>query len=498
MSSAAATVSSSYNSAATTSSSAHRSLVVDECHCDEDDGPAHCDTADYEDFFVCEGGDIVAIDGCHCDGSSIHCNSGESEAFFSCNEDGDIQFLGPDAGDTDESKPWGEVILATFLVNLVTLIGVIFFAGELLRRIFCPNIQTGSALQQSMIKNFVPSFACGALLATVVFLVLPEALHLIADGLIPESDGDDHSGHNHRRHLEEGEEEYSESMATWRFGVSVMGGFLIPVVMHSFFPHKDEEIVEVYKTADNLEGNVFSSVKSQGQQAKELDSDRNESDHPTEFMEASKHSMSLKNIASASGKTDEEMELKNVSEEEVTSNETGEDTAALQEVAEEDKVIDWSLFASLSVGDFAHNFCDGIFIGTAFLLCDRSLAITITVATILHELPQEIADYFLLVHECNMTPLFALTMNFLVGFSIMLGGIIVLAIPDISNTAIGVILAIGGGVYLHVAIVECYLRAEKHQTNTREKLRGFLGFLVGAVPIGLVLLNHEHCGGHNH
>ena len=50
------------------------------------------------------------------------------------------------------------------------------------------------------------------------------------------------------------------------------------------------------------------------------------------------------------------------------------------------------------IGDFMHNFCDGIFMGTAFIHCSRSLAWSITVATILHEIAQEFADYFVLTN----------------------------------------------------------------------------------------------------
>ena len=94
-----------------------------------------------------------------------------------------------------------------------------------------------------------------------------------------------------------------------------------------------------------------------------------------------------------------------------------------------ERKIDWKLFVALSLGDMFHNLVDGIFIGTAYLLCDHSVALTIAAATIAHELPQEIADYFLLVHQCHMKRPFALFLNFLVGISIMLGGIIVLAVP---------------------------------------------------------------------
>ena len=50
------------------------------------------------------------------------------------------------------------------------------------------------------------------------------------------------------------------------------------------------------------------------------------------------------------------------------------------------------------IGDFMHNFCDGIFMGTAFIHCSRSLAWSITVATIFHEIAQEFADYFVLTN----------------------------------------------------------------------------------------------------
>ena len=51
------------------------------------------------------------------------------------------------------------------------------------------------------------------------------------------------------------------------------------------------------------------------------------------------------------------------------------------------------LFVSMNVGEALHNFTDGIFIGTAWLLCGNSMAISIAIATILHELPNQLADY---------------------------------------------------------------------------------------------------------
>merc|ERR1712129_39972 len=78
--------------------------------------------------------------------------------------------------------------------------------------------------------NYIPMFACGALLATTFFLIVPEANHLIQSEF-----ADPHAGHGHR-YLEE-DEPAGEAATTWRWGVSIMGGFLIPVITQIFMPH---------------------------------------------------------------------------------------------------------------------------------------------------------------------------------------------------------------------------------------------------------------------
>ena len=170
----------------------------------------------------------------------------------------------------------------------------------------------------------------------------------------------------------------------------------------------------------------------------------------------------------------------------------------------------YSLAASILLGDFFHNFTDGIFVGTAFLLCSRDLAITIAAATIYHELAQEISDHLLLTRHCHFSPFLALTLNFLGGLSVMFGAILVLAYTeDLSTTTIGCILASGSGVYIYLAGVECLPRVndalvankmidgELVSFNKKEvvqnKLIAILTIVCGAVPIGLVLLNHGHC-----
>lgn len=146
------------------------------------------------------------------------------------------------------------------------------------------------------------------------------------------------------------------------------------------------------------------------------------------------------------------------------------------------------------------------------MLCSRQLAYTLMATTIYHELAQELADFILLTHHCGLPVWKALLMNFVSGLSTVVGACLILAI-DLTPEATGCILAVSAGVYLYITAVETIPKILKDQdggaTQTRREssrsmLVFFLCFTAGAVPIGLVLLNHGHCEaggdheGHDH
>ena len=152
-----------------------------------------------------------------------------------------------------------------------------------------------------------------------------------------------------------------------------------------------------------------------------------------------------------------------------------------------------SLLMGILVGDFFHNFCDGIFIGTAFKLCNHSLAWSISAATIAHEIPQEISDFALMISpRIGFSVPVALLANALSGLSVVIGAIIATAV-DMGNRDVGMLLAFGGGTYLYCGTVELFDVKTKYDNTT--KIIGTLMFIIGAIAIGLVLLDHEHCEG---
>jgi zinc transporter ZupT len=158
----------------------------------------------------------------------------------------------------------------------------------------------------------------------------------------------------------------------------------------------------------------------------------------------------------------------------------------------ETKAINQRLVSGIILGDSLHNFADGVFVGVAFLLCDSSLAWSVLASTIYHELAQEISDFFLLTQHAHLPPLIALALNFLSGLAVTLGGLVVLA-TDVSNFTLGVILSMSSGVYINVAAKECMPTVDRLAITIPDRLLAFVAFAMGAVPIGLVLLHHQHC-----
>jgi ZIP Zinc transporter len=113
--------------------------------------------------------------------------------------------------------PWGAGLLAALLVNLVTFIGVLSLLPS---TVLSQNVP--QHIRKGFVNIIVPSFACGTLFAASIFLIVPESLHLLSGG---------HDGHDHRRL------ENSEVDATWKFGASLMGGYLFLFCVNGTFSH---------------------------------------------------------------------------------------------------------------------------------------------------------------------------------------------------------------------------------------------------------------------
>ena len=136
------------------------------------------------------------------------------------------------------------------------------------------------------------------------------------------------------------------------------------------------------------------------------------------------------------------------------------------------------------VGDTIHNFIDGLALVSAFSISE-SLGLTILLSIIFHEIPQEIGDVGVLIYS-GLSKLKALLVNFLFSFSTLIG-IVVGYYSTVDPTTL---LSISAGSMLYISTVDI-IPLLKKELHGKEKILGFLSFILGVLAIYLTrLLNY--------
>lgn len=101
------------------------------------------------------------------------------------------------------------------------------------------------------------------------------------------------------------------------------------------------------------------------------------------------------------------------------------------------------------IGDFVHNSLDGFIIAAAFVT-DMNLGIATTIAVALHEIPQEIGDFGVLLYS-GFKQNSALLLNLCVALSAVLGGILGFWAKDYVDNLSGIMLPFAAGGFLYIA-----------------------------------------------
>ncbi|MEZ7821230.1 MAG: ZIP family metal transporter, partial [Patescibacteria group bacterium] len=136
------------------------------------------------------------------------------------------------------------------------------------------------------------------------------------------------------------------------------------------------------------------------------------------------------------------------------------------------------------IGDLVHNCLDGIVIGASFLVSIQ-LGIITTIAIILHEIPQEIGDFGLLLHS-GYTRNKALLLNFLVGLTAIIGTIITLITGSNFENITKYILPITAGGFLYMATVDL-IPELKEEAKFKNIALQFITMILGITVMYLML-----------
>jgi len=109
--------------------------------------------------------------------------------------------------------------------------------------------------------------------------------------------------------------------------------------------------------------------------------------------------------------------------------------------------------------DGVHNFIDGIIIGVSFIV-SIPVGIATTVAVILHEIPQEIGDFAVLLHA-GYTKSRALWLNFLSALCAVLGVVLTIVLGETGRVFTEWILPIAAGGFIYVAVADLIPELQK-------------------------------------
>jgi zinc and cadmium transporter len=138
------------------------------------------------------------------------------------------------------------------------------------------------------------------------------------------------------------------------------------------------------------------------------------------------------------------------------------------------------------VGDAVHNFIDGIIIGISYIV-SIPVGVATTIAVVLHEIPQEIADFGVLLHG-GFTKKKALFYNFLVSLSAVVGTILALILGTRVEGMAGVLVPLAAGGFIYIAGADLIPELHKEVEVKKSVMQFFVILLGFAVMASLLLL----------
>jgi len=135
--------------------------------------------------------------------------------------------------------------------------------------------------------------------------------------------------------------------------------------------------------------------------------------------------------------------------------------------------------------DGFHNLIDGIIIGVSFLV-SIPVGIATTIAVVLHEIPQEIGDFAVLIHSGYIKKM-ALLLNFLSALVAFVGLIIAFIFGNVIEAFTLWVLPLSAGGFIYIAVAD--LIPELHKTHKiKHSLFQILIMTIGVLSMVALIL----------
>ena len=153
-------------------------------------------------------------------------------------------------------------------------------------------------------------------------------------------------------------------------------------------------------------------------------------------------------------------------------------------------VCDVHTFTYLNlIGDGVHNFIDGVVIAASFIV-DLRLGLTTSLAVALHEIPQELGDFGILVYG-GFSIKKALFYNLLSATLCILGGVCTYFLSSYTEILKIPLLAFSAGGFIYIALVDL-LPELRTKTGLKESILQLVFILLGiGLMLGFKIIFHE-------
>lgn len=137
------------------------------------------------------------------------------------------------------------------------------------------------------------------------------------------------------------------------------------------------------------------------------------------------------------------------------------------------------------IGDGIHNFIDGLVIAGSYAV-NVTLGITATISIIFHEIPQEIADFGVLLYS-GMSKKKALLFNFVSALSALVGAVVGIILIDSNQGFLNFVIPFAAGNFIYIAASNLVPQLHRHCKFTDTILHIF-AIILGIAIIALLTI----------
>lgn len=138
------------------------------------------------------------------------------------------------------------------------------------------------------------------------------------------------------------------------------------------------------------------------------------------------------------------------------------------------------------IGDAFHNAIDGVVIAASFL-SSKELGLFVTFSILLHEIPQELGDFGILI-KGGYSRKKAMRYNLLSGSTSLIAGIAAYFVLGTVQTFVPYVIAISAASFLYISMADLIPEMHK-ETKPKESIIQFALILVG---VAIILLSGHH------